>query len=160
MEITKVCMAVVLLVTGLMGGCDKSTGSEQTPSASKSSNDSKNPIVLLKVYSADLGGHRTLEVYEFENVGNKNIDAFKGKFITYNKFNEPNNEIEIEYTQPISAKSKLYFERFFIGNQVRESGSADAESLESAAKNLNVTVNDLVVNQKYKFKLNKVVFAD
>lgn len=152
------CIAVVT-IAGLIAGCGKSTSEAGAgANASSSSNSSKTPIRLVKFYVAQLGRNGNADVMVFENTSSRPVDAFKGQLVIRDKFGEVADTLDIEYTDPVAANSKIYIHRIFIDDRlVEKKGNPTAEKLEAMAKEVGAPVEKLEVAQKYEFKLVKAV---
>jgi len=134
-----------------------------TPGASapKAASIAKELIRLNKAYVIQIGRNGTIDVYEFENLSDKAVDAFKGKFLIYDKFGEVSQSISLEYTETVAPKSKLYLHRLFIDGVMKdEKGEPTSRVLDDGAKECGVTVEQLAVTKKCAFKLVKAVQAE
>jgi hypothetical protein len=119
------------------------------------SNDKK--LRLTKAYIAHIAANGYKEIYEFENLSDKPIEAFAGEFIVYDKSNKVVDCVPLQWASPIKPKSKFYLCRTFINERLADKRVDETiRFLASAAIEVGTTIDNLAVVQKYEFRCTQI----
>ena len=148
-KLLKLMVVLVVVIVGIVVIANKSdsTGAGGIPE-----------VRLNKAYVAQMGRNASTNIFEFENTTDKPIEAFRGTFTAFDKFGKEVDSIDVEWTEVIPAKTKVWFHQMFIDERLNERKVKTAPTfLEGVAKQLNAKQEDMEINSKWQWKLKQAV---
>ena len=158
------CLLVFILfsIIGLciLGGC-LIIGGAATAKIAASMDERQKKLAGIKLNKVYLyvvqQPHVESHLYEFENVSDKTIEAFKGTFIIRDKFGKESASVPIECTKSIPPKSKIYYG--FCINRDFNMDAWDA-SLENLSKEFKYGIPNGPIKLKWEFNCSDIVYQN
>lgn len=152
MSIYRLITIVIISIVSLcvLSGCQMIRGDETAKE--------KNRLQSIKLLNVYISADKKLSIFEFENISDENIAAFKGNFNLYDIFGDPAGGTFFVCTETIPAKSKIHHKIFPHPSLKNHSDVVWAKSLDELEPIKDAYPNGKINPTEWKFECTNLVF--